>query len=173
MEYNLLRTFETNFGFSGENDIFSDDLILPGIGQILNFNSVIMPLHNAFDLTKIEKQNDFEIELEQSGAGNEIDSEDSAEITSETNGEKDMGLENKSEVEESELNLNERKRKQLDPSIYESFMHPKMFKTHKIVLDEKSNVKKSKTVSKQQKSPTSTIIQNDTVKKIKHKFNVY
>lgn len=177
MEYNLLKTFETNFGYSGsENDIFSDDLILPGIGQILNFNSVIMPLHNAQDFTKIAKKNDLQIE--QTGGGNESidiseekniepESEKAPHIEEDTN----LDTEKKNELEDSELILNERKRKQLDPSIYESFMHPKMFKTNKITIQNTSVKKASKDTKK--KDLSVNVMKNDTVKKVKHKFNLY
>ena len=167
MEYNLLKTFETNFGYCGENDIFSDDLVLPGIGQVLNYNSLILPLHNAEALTEITKQNDFEIE--QLGAGNELIS--SEEDSKKEPVEEENDGHQKSQVEDSDLILNERKRKQLDSSIYESFMHPKMFKTKKINV-ENNSIKMLKTTVQQKKLITSPV-KNDTVKKVKHKFSLY
>ena len=72
---------------------------------------------------------------------------------------------------DSDLILNERKRKQLDSSIYESFMHPKMFKTKKINV-ENNSIKMLKTTVQQKKLITSPV-KNDTVKKVKHKFSLY
>ena len=172
MEYNLLKTFETNFGYSGENDIFSDDLVLPGIGQVLNFNSLIVPLHNAEGLTAITKQSDFEID--QLGAGieagsNEEENDNDIDASLENSA---NGIQTKTQVEDSDLLLNERKRKQLDSSIYQSFMHPKMFKTKKINVD-KTSIKIPKEIKSEQKKIVANPINGGSVKKVKHKFTLY
>jgi hypothetical protein len=169
MEYNVLKSFETNFGYTGDFDMFNDDLIIPGIGQILSFSSLIVPLHNIHDETKIEKQTEIGTVNEQSGAGNgELNPtvSDLSEVAEVSNLDK---IEHAStNIEDTTEALNDRKRKQMDPSIYNSFMHPKMFKTHKISLEKPSNVTKNKLFNKDTSTSSKKIKNN-----VNHKFNLY
>ena len=75
MEYNLLKTIETNYGYTGEDDIImtpfpSEMSIIPGIGQIINNLSIIVPLYNTHELTNVTKKSEFELENSQLGSGN-------------------------------------------------------------------------------------------------------
>jgi hypothetical protein len=61
MEYSLLKTIETNYGYIDQEQIVmtpfpSDISIIPGIGQIVNNLSIVIPLHNKSDLTNISKK---------------------------------------------------------------------------------------------------------------------
>jgi hypothetical protein len=164
MEYNLLQTFESNYGFvSPYQDIFSEDQIIPGMGQILDFNSLIVPVHNFEDLTKIEKQNDFDaVLIDQSGAGKDTSSnETDVEIAHEKNTVKN------SDLAESDLNLNEQNKKRMDPEIYESFLHPKKFKTKTVVLVNTPKQKQKVALEKQKEKQTVSST------KVKHKFSLY
>ena len=83
MEYNLIKTIETNYGYVGNEDFvitpFPSELIeISGIGQIVNSASIIIPLHNSHDLTRITKKTEFELE-DQSGGGNEDNTESTNE----------------------------------------------------------------------------------------------
>jgi hypothetical protein len=136
----------------------ADILVVPGIGQIVNNLPIIVPLHNSHDQTTLSKKTDFEIsEKEQLGGGND-DQED------------------KIENNESETNVefNEKKRKSMDESDYQSFMHPKMFKTSSIDLKKtpETSTKRSKTES-ETNSNIAKQIGKQKQSKLNHKFNVY
>jgi hypothetical protein len=164
MEYNLLKTIETNYGYTGEDDIImtpfpSEMSIIPGIGQVINNLSIIVPLYNTHELTNVTKKCEFESEKNQLGLGNET------EILDKANDHVVSDSDNK--PSETSIPFNDNKKRLLDESVYESFMHPKMFKTNSIILDN-SKVKKAKTETstkeKLEKTPSDL--------KIKHKFNV-
>ena len=154
MEYNLLKTLDNDdyLNYNGEDSVIQFDDIIPGIGQIAQMNSfVIVPNHSQPDFTKIEKQNNLvEKVTEQLGGG--IETEDKNEIQNEEENSTDNEVHNAT------------KRKAIDPAIYQSFLHPKMFKTSVINIEQKktklSGIDKEKT-------------QTDKKKVVKHKFNVY
>jgi hypothetical protein len=81
MEYNLLKTIETNYGYVGDEEIVmtpfpAEIQITPGIGQIVNNLSIVTTLHNYRDTTVSTKKSVFDsIENDQSGAGNSEQSE--------------------------------------------------------------------------------------------------
>ena len=61
MEYNLIKTIETNFGYVEEEAIImtpfpAEVLVVPGIGQIVNNLPIIMPLHHSHDQTMLSKK---------------------------------------------------------------------------------------------------------------------
>ena len=132
MEYNLIKTLETNFGYVAEEHLimtpFPADLsIVPGIGQIVNNLSIVIPLHNTHDLTTLSKKSEFETtENIQEGGGNNSESVNATENATERN---------TSNEESESIPFNEAKRKAMDETIYKSFMHPKMFKTSSLNLD--------------------------------------
>ena len=160
MEYNLLKTLDNDdyLNYNGEDSVIQFDDIIPGIGQIAQMNSfVIVPNHSQPDFTKIEKQNNLvEKVTEQLGGGlEEIEHENKNEI--ETQKEEENSTENDVDVH------NVMKRKAIDPAIYQSFLHPKMFKTSLVNIEQKKSKPNSTNRQTQEKSD----------KKVKHKFNVY
>ena len=57
MEYNLQKTLDFDINYESTND-FNIDLFedfMPGIGQIVPFDNIIVPLYNHSDLTTITK----------------------------------------------------------------------------------------------------------------------
>ena len=153
MEYNLEKTLDFDINYESPND-FNIDLFedfMPGIGQIVPFDNIIVPLYNHSDLTTIIKENNLEVE--QSGGGLESDDE----------------LNQNSEDQLNEVNTNENpnKRKIIDEAIQNSFMHPKMFKTKIITLDTASIEKPKKNVSQQ------LSVESPKMSFKKHKFKIY
>ena len=137
MEYNLQKTlsnetdYESHYPIDFNTECFED--LTPGIGQIVPYDNFIVPLHNNSDLTTIFK----EPIVEQLGGGQEIEDKDEtsgidAEINSENNEIQDKT--NDKSVEKVQ-NIEGVKRKNMDSAIFDSFMHPKMFKTKFVSLD--------------------------------------
>jgi hypothetical protein len=168
MEYNLLKTIETNYGFISEEEIImtpypSDIQIIPGIGQIINNLSIVTTLHHNVDATISTKKSVFDSsENNQLGAGNS-----EQEIEDNENDTKDNTVSENS----TQIAFNEQKRKAMGDEVYESFMHPKMFKTNSVTLNnqkEKVNTptKLAKTVVQKSKELS------NSKTKLKHKFNV-
>jgi hypothetical protein len=163
MEYNLIKTIKSNYGYIAEEHIvmtpFPADLnIVPGIGQIVNNLSIVIPLHNKHDFTNISKKSEFEVnESDQLGAGNETENLNEPQTNS-----------SNENTETEAIPFNELKRKSMDETVYQSFMHPKMFKTNSLNLD---NVKTPTTVSANQTTTKSNQTKNYQPK-MKHKFNI-
>ena len=171
MEFNLQKTLNDNGDFDSYNgddysiDIF--DSVTPGIGQIVPDDNFIVPLYNNSDLTtimKIDNENSDQI-----GGGSEEISPDSEDVIESNNGDDEKVNENASTSKTNNMFENghnvERKRKQMDPEIYQSFMHPKMFKTNTLIFDDETKTKDLKKVPEKQKLLGG--------KSTKHKFNVY
>ena len=169
MEYNLIKTIETNYGYVANEEIVmtpfpSDLIIIPGVGQIINNLSIITKVHNSDDLTKISKKNEFEINnIEQSGSGENDDILKTNADESEKNSD-----DKTSDKEKVDIPFNEQKRKSMDESVYQSLMHPKMFKTNSMIFTQTVKTPPKKTGGNEAKT-----IQNDGKKKIVHKFQVY
>ena len=159
MEYNLQKTLDTTeFDFDFESQIFDDEI--PGIGQVVPFDNVIVPLYHNADLTTIIKGDNSE----QLGSGNvketsEIDEggqKSDNEVLPDEQLNTDVETNTTSEIETGT------KRKQLDNSIYESFMHPKMFKTKTVEFTPQVSQVLTKT--------NNDLKENS--KKLKHKFKI-
>lgn len=166
MEYNLIKTIETNYGYVEEEEIVmtpfpSDVTVIPGIGQIINNLSIITKIHNSDDLTKISKKNEFEsTEIDQLGSGENAD---------DTTEEIDLKNSNADKNEKiADIPFNEQKRKAMDQTVYESLMHPKMFKTKSLIL--KKPIQSPKKTGNMETTAKSS--QKDP-KKINHKFHIY
>jgi hypothetical protein len=125
MEYNLQKTIEQNIFHSIPNSTYpiltqypATDFVNPGLGQVSRLYSFYVPLFaqksSSYEIKKSSTDEEKDpIEIEQTG----------------------MGEEDISETEDNILNqLNERKRKKMDDGVYDSFTHPKVFVTKKILL---------------------------------------
>ena len=150
--------YESNHLIDFNIERFEDET--PGIGQIVPYDNFIVPLHNNSDLTTIFKESI----TEQLGGGQEIEEKD-MNSTDEIDQSNEM---NKVPTEKSDNDINKKnettKRKNMDSAIFESFMHPKMFKTKLVKLDSKSLTKNTakKTESEPQEKKVSQ----------KHKFKI-
>ena len=71
--------------------------------------------------------------------------------------------------DENDTTENNKKRQTMDKEIYESFMHPKMFKTKSVDLN--TTLKKKKEPQPQRKAEIPKL-KGSGISKIKHKFNV-
>lgn len=162
----MLKTIETNYGYIDEEQIVmtpfpSDISIIPGIGQIVNNLSIVIPLHNKNDLTNISKKTEFEMtdevtETTQLGAGNDTDNAKNDTILNVSNAEV--------------IPFNELKRKSMNETVYQSFMHPKMFKTNSATIEKSTKANASVSAKKTTDNLAEEKTQNF---KQKHKFNVY
>ena len=165
MEYNLQKTlnneadYESNHLIDFNIERFEDET--PGIGQIVPYDNFIVPLHHNSDLTTIFKESI----TEQLGGGQEIDEKE--ETTPLDNNDKTFEIQEENVEKSGSNNLKKNesttKRKNMDPAIFDSFMHPKMFKTKLVSLD--SNSQSKNTVKKNESS---------VEKKLpKHKFKIF
>ena len=172
MEYNLQKTlsnetdYESHYPIDFNTECFED--LTPGIGQIVPYDNFIVPLHNNSDLTTIFK----EPIVEQLGGGQEIEDKDEtsgidAEINSENNEIQDKT--NDKSVEKVQ-NIEGVKRKNMDSAIFDSFMHPKMFKTKFVSLDKNVVNTSSKNTVKKNNEQTEP---PEKKKSQKHKFKIY
>jgi hypothetical protein len=165
MEYNLQKTlgteidFEMNI-FDGESEVYDD--IIPGIGSIVAMNDIIVPLYHNSNFTTIVKEDDSE----QLGGGQN-------EKTDNDNDNQVQSIDESVNIIENKDISKKRKEGEIDEGIHESFLHPKMFKTHSISLNggiEKNN-KIEKMKSERKAVGPKTPVSKKSVQK--HKFNVY
>jgi hypothetical protein len=168
MKFNLYQTID-NFDIVDET--FEIDNSLPGIGQLVQDTSFVVPLHNFSNLTTLEKK--LNLDSEQTGAGldNQETNLDTGKdtIDNETETNKDY-----TKKEKAPLEFNEQKRKHMDEGVYESFLNSKMFKTNSIKLSPKAEKSKQQNVSGTgTSSNTKKITENIEKKSVKHKFNVF
>ena len=175
MEYNLLKTIEPNLNPAISSSIYprltpypARDYINPGLGQISRLYSFYVPLfssHNLHSLTKNIPEN-FE------GSGNVNENEqgetknDEKPIPNEQNAQEESESEPSSSTKlekqiDDPIKYNEAKRKRLGAPIQESFLHPKLIKTNKIIFP------KSKIVSKSNLIPNTNTLKK---KEVQHKF---
>ena len=127
------------------------DYINPGLGQISRLFSFYVPLHSQNHLhTVTKKVNTVNLE----GSGSDDIKKDESEPS------KDDITEPSVSDDIDPMEFNETKRKRLGPAIQESFLHPKLIKTNKIVF-KKPLSKKVNEVIKTELKPK---------KEIKHKF---
>jgi tRNA U38,U39,U40 pseudouridine synthase TruA len=160
MEYNLLKTIEPSFMASmmpsSTHPILTNspaiDFVNPGFSHISRLYSFYVPLHNDSNIYKIQKQADNESEIEQTGSGNQI-SETAKNVPD-------------NEIQFDDNNpekFNEKKRKLLGEKVFDSFMHPKKFKTKTISLEKKMPKTTEKQMQKLEKKK----------KNVAHRFEFY
>ena len=160
MEYNLLKTIEPNWASTALPPTLprltafpATDYINPGLGQISRLFSFYVPLHSQTHVHTVQKKVNS-INLEGSGAdSNKDESEPSKDGESES-------LKDGTTDDIDPMEFNETKLKRLGPAIHESFLHPKLIKTNKIVF-KKQFPKKANEMIKTEFKPK---------KEIKHKF---
>ncbi len=120
----MLLKLSSDFGFRLTSTP-SRDYINPGVGQIAQIYSLFVPVHSNNAPHLIEKVNDV---LMQEGEGEEQNDDiKSTSGTFETSQDTDMAI-----PEDSE-----RKRKNMDDGVNDSFLHPKKIKIGEILLPKK------------------------------------
>ncbi len=170
MEYRLLKSIEPSQGTLIPKEKLprltaypANNCVNPGLGQIARLYSFYVPLYSNPNLHSISKH-EADVEpmniepLNQEGKG-----EDSS-LDIETNAPQ---LQNDNEAKDESylnpINFNERKRKLMGSAVHESFLHPKIIKTDKIVFSKQKSVNNLTSGTKSDKSVVS-------LKPIKHKF---
>jgi hypothetical protein len=169
MEYRLLKTIESSqFSLLPKETLPrlsaypANNCVNPGLGQIARLYSFYVPLYSNRSLHSISK-NEPNVEpnveaIDQEGTGNDLDV---GETKTEQLNKEEKSDENLDDIDLNPIEFNERKRKLLGPAVHESFIHPKLIKTNKIIFPQtnKSN----------QKNTTKEIPVSET-KHVKHKF---
>ena len=146
MEYQLLKTIEPNLGLC-RNPPFPQlspypafDYVNPGVGQISRLFSFYVPIHTRPNLHSLEKKVSLNetVPLNEAdnregfGAGEEEVSEESKEI--------------KRQLESDPLEFNESKKQRMGAPIHNAFLSPKVIKTNKIVLVQKTQSPKNEKI---------------------------
>ena len=157
MEYNLLKTIENSVGgnfipnekYPRLSPYPATDFVNPGLGQICRLHSFYVPLYTTKNIHEKQKSSQLE-NLEGSG---------SAENANETTESSDNDSINPTSTEIDPNEFNNEKRKRLGPAIQESFLHPKLIKTDKILF--------KKPLKSELKFKTKETVQKPSVK---HKF---
>jgi hypothetical protein len=165
MEYNLQKTIEQNlFCRTFPNTSYPSltpypaiDYVNPGCGGINKLYSFYVPLFSqhvsSYQIKKQSDINSLEIEKEQLGEGNNDEESTNEDVS------------------------NAKKRKLVGESIYDSFMHPKVFKTKKLYLsgNEKSQIEEKEKQSPKSKEQNTLKGDGKKSKKTshKHKFQFY
>ena len=165
MEYSLLKQIVPNrFYYPSLSSAHpthypSFDCVNPGIGNVSSPFSYFVPSHFYSNPNVKQKaipnNQSNEAIIEQDGKGDETNIE---ALPSASDQDKKLDTE-----EEEILNeLNQKKRKNLDPAIYKSFLHPKKIKTETLKLEAVGKkVRPTNTTEKLEKS---------VGKKVVHKF---
>jgi hypothetical protein len=159
MEYKLLKTIESNQAnllipkqtMPRLTAYPLNNCVNPGLGQIARLYSFYVPLYSNPNLHSISKSEPNVEALHQEGKGSDLEQESQP----------------MSQISENDDNLNpidynEKKRKLMGAAIQDSFLHPKIIKTDKIVF-----VKDKK---QSNSTPISLSSGESVPKKIKHKF---
>jgi hypothetical protein len=161
MEYNLQKTIEPNLKMhmcpSSSNPRLTaypaNDFINPGIGNISKLYSFYVPIHTQSFKHEIKKNGEENLKTDQLGGG-------------------DVDILQKTESDETVLQkLNEKKRKLLGDAVFESFMHPKPFKTKKIELQTETEKQQKNSKPKSEKIGKGS--KNLSKKPQSHKFQFY
>jgi hypothetical protein len=150
MEYNLQKSITSSlndlllppYGRQPLTSFPARDYVTPGIGQITSLYSFVVPLYSEISPYNIKKQVEI-IQGDQIGSGTESSTIEpstslpmSSTVSPLMNDPKEsVEVETKPNIEE-----NERKRKLLGDGIEQSFLHPKVFKTKTVTLEQKSKV---------------------------------
>jgi len=131
MEYNLQKSIQPQLmmfphsTYPRLTPYPANNFVQPGLSNVSKPDSFYVPLHTQSYKHEIKKNGEkLILETEQLGAG-------------------EQNFDNHSDSDDSVLEkLNEKKRKMLGDSVFDSFMHPKPFKTKKIQLEEKEKIGK-------------------------------
>jgi hypothetical protein len=164
MDYSMLKEIEpnlgpsTSFGFRLSSTPLKD-YVNPGVGQISRIYSLFVPIHSNSSPHLIEKVNDV-TDQEGEGEGNVMD-EDEGELIPHKESESDLEM-------NEEFNQNEKKRKNIDNGVIESFLHPKRIKIGEIIMPKKEK----NYLKKEHKSPQKKFPAKDVQPKILHKFKI-
>ena len=161
MEYNLLKTIESSFRanfvpneqYPRLSPFPATDYVNPGVGQICRLHSFYVPLYTRQNLHEKQKKNAIE-NLEGSGEDHEEQKQNEAISEELKDNEHDL---------KDPIEFNLEKRKRLGSAIQESFLHPKLIKTDKIIF-KKPAVKKELNSEQTVKKPVLS------EKSLKHKF---
>jgi hypothetical protein len=170
MEYRLLKSIEPQGVLMPKEKLPrltaypANNCVNPGLGQIARLYSFYVPMYSNPSLHSISKSEanvEPNVELfDQEGKGeNSTDTSNNEQVESQIN--------NANFRADSDLNpsdFNERKRKMLGSAVQESFLHPKIIKTDKIVFSNQ------RIVNKVNSNQTQVHKSVDTSKPIKHKF---
>jgi len=170
MEYRLLKSIEPSQGILIPKETLprltpypANNCVNPGLGLIARLYSFYVPLYSNPNLHSISKH-EADVEpmntepLNQEGKGEDLalDIKTNAPQLQNDNEAKDEGYLNP-------IDFNEKKRKLMGSAIHESFLHPKIIKTDKIVFSKQKPVNNPTLETKSDKSALS-------FKPIKHKF---
>jgi hypothetical protein len=169
MEYNLLKTIETNFAsFKTPNETLprltpfpSTDYVNPGLGQISRLYSFYVPMYSNKNIHTLHKKAADTNAESLEGFGNVQVEENTENNESENIDQKDESDEINSQLQSNPLELNASKRKKLGAPVHEAFLHPKIIKTDKLFIKPTQTVKQTKQTASTSKAPKKTI---------KHKF---
>ena len=172
MEYSLLKQIVPNrfyypINFSAHPTHYpSFDCINPGVGNISSPFTYFVPSH-FFSNPNLKTKNvpidlmKEESLLQQEGKGDETKVDSNLVVVPDS-----KKLDSSTEEEEILNKLNENKRKNLDPAIYDSFLHPKKIKTETLKLQSTAPKLKSLNTEKIEKGAAV----NTSNKKVMHKF---
>jgi hypothetical protein len=165
MEYKLLKTIQSAQGgllvpketMPRLTAYPANNCVNPGLGQIARLYSFYVPLYSRSNLHTISKIEPNVDALLQEGKGDESEQK----IAESVNDVLDTDDNNLNPIE-----YNDRKRKLMGDAVQESFLHPKLIKTDKIVFS------KAKPQSKTQPVKSSIFLNTNQLppKQIKHKF---
>jgi hypothetical protein len=141
MEYNLLKQIEPNLGFLpyagfSLSSTPAKDFVNPGVGQLSREFNLFVPLSFETKTHMIQKVGEIINEDDQAGEGedsndNDVMQQDDISVSATNN-------------DENPMEFNEKKRKNLDPGVYESFMNPKKIKIGKLILPQRPKSEKTK-----------------------------
>jgi hypothetical protein len=155
MEYNLQKTVEPNLHqylkinqpYPHLTSYPAHNLVVPGVGNVLSNPTFFVPLQQRQDPHLIKKSVDFSNNQEGLGtetSNNQLKEQDSsASLSSE--------IQNPP-PEESQIEVNNRKRKLMDPIIFDAFSHPS-FKSKTVVLNPTKEDKAGKGIRVKKEKP--------------------
>jgi hypothetical protein len=167
MEYRLLKSIEPSQGILIPKETLprltpypANNCVNPGLGQIARLYSFYVPLYSNPNLHSISKH-EADVEpmnvepLNQEGKGEDSTLDNTPQLQNDN--------ELKDESNLNPIDFNEKKRKLMGTAVHESFLHPKIIKTDKILFTKQKLVNKGSSGTKSDKSVLS-------FKPIKHKF---
>jgi hypothetical protein len=142
------------------------DFVTPGVAQITSLYSFYVPLYSESSLYNIQKNQNIDlIQGNQVGSGVEKEMQDLAQDETLINTPNETLINKPNESLES---LNADRKRKLSEGIEHSFLHPKIFQTKTVHIEQKSHPKKLKPDIKADTSKPKT--SKETV--IKHKFKI-
>ncbi len=164
MEFRLLKTIEATQRTLLPKETLprltaypANNCVNPGLGQIARLYSFYVPLYSNRNLHSISKNAPDVDAVDQEGSG--IDPQEEQKNDDQFSTDNDIHL--------NPVAFNEKKRKLLGSAVQESFLHPKVIKTNKIIFSKDKNEK----VADDSKTKQSKTMQSKNPPKlIKHKF---